>query len=245
MHSERREQSEMMIDGVDEPDLRGHELVIAQLPERLATDGVIGDPPLRAREQGQKSRAIGARKIEAIIKFRLGDGEKLRCVRDSPARDESLIKARNGGQQFARAVRGDERDFARGKVFRSAAIAGTVRIRSPIRLSWMRRMFNRPLARPLHRQLVSVEQARAEMVPREIFHHPFPRREAHPLHDFRMIIEVLNRRRERIDIRRRNDDPLHAVLHHVARFARRDLRQPAGRRLVGDFRAAFALRGKT
>src|SRR5262245_7988003 len=98
--------------------------------------------------------------------------------------------------------------FAAGKAFRNAATAGTVKIRSPIRLSWMRRRFNRPLARPLHRQFVSIEQACAEMVPREIFHHALPCCEAHPFHDFRMIIELLNRRRQRIDIRRRDDDPL-------------------------------------
>ncbi len=117
VHSERCEQREVMIDCVDEPDLRGNELVITQLPERLATDGVVCDPPLCAREQGEKSRAIGARKVEAAIKFRLGDGEKLRCVRDSPARDERPIKAGNGGQQFARAVGDDERDVCRGKGF--------------------------------------------------------------------------------------------------------------------------------
>ena len=44
MHSERREQREVMIDRVDEPDLRRNEFVVAQLPQRLAPDGVIGDP---------------------------------------------------------------------------------------------------------------------------------------------------------------------------------------------------------
>src|SRR5262245_60264076 len=134
--------------------------------------------------------------------------------------------------------------FAAGKAFRTAAIAGTVRIRSPILLSWMRRTFNRPLTRPLHRQFVSIEQACAEMVPREIFHHALPCREAHPFHDFRMIIELLNRRRERIDICRRDDDSLDAVLDYVARFACRDLRKTTGRRLVSDFGTPFALRGK-
>ena len=59
VYSERRKESEVMIDCVDEPDLRGNELVIAQLPERFATDGVVCDPPLCAREQGEKGRAIG------------------------------------------------------------------------------------------------------------------------------------------------------------------------------------------
>ena len=117
MHSERCEQSEVMIDCVDEPNLRGNELVITQLPERLTTDGVVCDPPLRAREQGEKSRAIGAREVEAAIKFRLGDGEKLRCVRDPPARDECPVEAGNRGQQFTRAVGGDERNRCPGKGF--------------------------------------------------------------------------------------------------------------------------------
>ena len=38
VHPERREQGEMMIDRVDKPHLRGNELVVAQLPERLAAD---------------------------------------------------------------------------------------------------------------------------------------------------------------------------------------------------------------
>src|SRR5678815_3586679 len=82
------------------------------------------------------------------------------------------------------------------------------------------------------------------MIPREIFHHALPCREAHPFHDCRMIIELLNRRRERIDIRRRDDYSLDAVLDYVARFACRDLRETTSRRLVSDFGAAFALRGK-
>jgi hypothetical protein len=57
-----------------------------------------------------------------------------------------------------------------GKFFRNAAMAGTVRTKSPIRLSWMRRTFNGPLARHVHRPLVSAEEAGAKMVPREIAH---------------------------------------------------------------------------
>ena len=48
MHPERREQGEVMIDRVDEPHLRGHELVVTELPQRLAPDGVVGDPFPRA-----------------------------------------------------------------------------------------------------------------------------------------------------------------------------------------------------
>src|SRR3954451_7636259 len=79
-----------------------------------------------------------------------------------------------------------------GKCSRNAATAGTVRIRSPIRFSWMRRIFNRTLLDHLHRQPVGAEEAGAEVVPCEIFHHPFAGREAHPLDDFRMVVEVLN-----------------------------------------------------
>ena len=57
-----------------------------------------------------------------------------------------------------------------------------------------------------------------------------------------MPIKLQNRRRQLADIARRNDDSFDAVVDHVARFARRDLRQPAGRRFVSDFRASFALR---
>ena len=59
-----------------------------------------------------------------------------------------------------------------------------------------------------------------------------------------MVVKVLNRSCEGVDIRWRDDDSLHPIFHHVAGFARRDLRQPAGGRLVGNFRAAFALRRK-
>src|SRR5262249_48868974 len=46
VHTKRCEQRKMMIDCVDEADLRWNELVITQLPERLATDGIICNPPM-------------------------------------------------------------------------------------------------------------------------------------------------------------------------------------------------------
>ena len=42
--------------------------------------------------------------------------------------------------------------------------------------------------------------------------------------------------------RRRDDEAIHPVVHHVAGFARGDLRQRAGRGLIGRLRAAFAAR---
>src|SRR5215212_1708401 len=166
--------------------------------------------------------------------------------------------------------------WARGNFSRTAAMAGVVRTRSPIRLSWMRRMFIQLLlvlvillvlqavrlraragararagvkerwqsAPQLHRTLIRTEQPRPEMVPGEIVHDPLPRRQAHPFDRFRVIVQMPDRFGERIDIGRRNDQSLDVMGDDVAGLARRDLRQAAGRRFVGDFGTAFALRGE-
>src|SRR5438270_13645953 len=110
---------------------------------------------------------------------------------------------------------------ASGNFSRSAAMAGVVRIRSPIRLSWMRRMFiqtrararnryrslenrssagegarlRRKLALHPHRFLIRNEEPGAEMVPGEIVHDASPRGFAHSFDGFRMPIQLEDRRR--------------------------------------------------
>src|SRR5207244_13005694 len=79
-----------------------------------------------------------------------------------------------------------------------------------------------------HRDFVSIEQARAEMAPSEIFNDAAPRPVAHPLNDFRMSLEMLERRRDGIDISWPDDDSFNPIAHDIARFPGRDLRQAAG-----------------
>ena len=82
------------------------------------------------------------------------------------------------------------------------------------------------------------------MVPGEILHDALARGDAHARDDFGMIVKMPDCVRETIDIARRHDDAFHAVDDHIARFARRDLRQTARGRFVGDFGAAFASGGE-
>src|SRR5437588_1415104 len=77
------------------------------------------------------------------------------------------------------------------------------------------------------------------MVPGEIFHNPLPRRLAHPLDDFRMPVEMFDRRRDGINIARANDDSFDAIADNVAGFAGRDHWQTTSGRFVNGFRAAF------
>ena len=79
------------------------------------------------------------------------------------------------------------------------------------------------------------------MIPCEIFHDAFARRDAHPLHHLGMIVKMPNRAGQRVDVSRGHDDAFDSVHNNIARFARRDLRQPARRRFVSNFRAALAL----
>jgi len=115
-NTERSQQSEVVVDRMDEADVRRHELVVTQLSQRLAPNGVIGNAGARPREQGQKGGPISPRKIEAIFELPLGDPEPRNCIRDPAARHKSLIHPLNRRQQFARAVRNNERDFRVGKL---------------------------------------------------------------------------------------------------------------------------------
>src|SRR5438128_67408 len=89
--------------------------------------------------------------------------------------------------------------LASGNFSRSAAIAGVVSIKSPIRLSWIRRMFTkqrsdrryRSLSRHLHSCCVGAEQSPSEMVPGEVFHDACTGGGAHAFGNFRMLIEML------------------------------------------------------
>src|SRR5260370_26029051 len=55
---------------------------------------------------------------------------------------------------------------------------------------------------------------------------------------------MLERCRDRLDVSGSHDDSLDAVAHDIASLACGDLRQRAGRRLIGDFCATFPLRGE-
>ena len=79
------------------------------------------------------------------------------------------------------------------------------------------------------------------MVPGEIVHHPLARGFAHSLDRFRMPIQFQDRRRQLAHVPRLNNDSFHAVVHHVARFPGRDLRQPAGGGFIHHLGAPFAL----
>src|SRR4029077_5351632 len=82
------------------------------------------------------------------------------------------------------------------------------------------------------------------MVPGEILNHAKPRRAAHLLNDFRMPVQMLERRGDPADIARLHNDSLNAIAHDIACLARGDLRQAACRRLVCDFGAPLPLRGE-
>ena len=126
VHTERCEQREVMIDCVDEPDLRGDELVITQSAERLAANSVVGDPPLGAGKHGKNCRAIRARKVEAVIKFRFATA-KVGRVETVRAQRKSIKPGMAGGNSTSRG--GDERDLCAGKAFvarRSLEPSGSV-----------------------------------------------------------------------------------------------------------------------
>src|SRR6266513_3528360 len=55
---------------------------------------------------------------------------------------------------------------------------------------------------------------------------------------------MLERRCDRLDISRSHDDPLYAITHNIACFARSDLWQTASSRFIRDFGTAFPLRRK-
>src|SRR5207248_4574831 len=82
------------------------------------------------------------------------------------------------------------------------------------------------------------------MVPREIFNYTTSRGAAHLLNDFRMPVQVLECRCDRIDIARLHDNSFHAIAHYIARFTRGDLGQCTRCGLVCHFGAAFPLRRK-
>ena len=93
-------------------------------------------------------------------------------------------------------------------------------------------------------RFVGAEQSRPIMVPGEIFHYALPGRISHALDDFRMSIQMLQCRRDCIDVSRLNDDSFHAVTNDIAGFARCDDGQTAGGSFINGLRAAFPLRRK-
>jgi len=82
------------------------------------------------------------------------------------------------------------------------------------------------------------------MIPGEVFNYAAPRCAAHPLDDFGMPTQVLERGSDGINISRFHDDSLHTITYHIARLAGGDLRQTAGGRFIGNLGAAFPLRRK-
>ena len=82
------------------------------------------------------------------------------------------------------------------------------------------------------------------MVPGKILHDATSGGHAHFLHDFRMPVQMLQRRRNCVHVPRLYDDSLNSITNHIACLARGDLRQSARCRFVCDFRTAFPLLGK-
>ena len=82
------------------------------------------------------------------------------------------------------------------------------------------------------------------MVPREIFNYATSRGAAHLLNNFRMSVQMLECRCDRVDITRLHDNSFHAIAHHIACFTRGDLGQRTCRGFIGYFGAAFPLRRK-
>src|SRR2546430_5080983 len=82
------------------------------------------------------------------------------------------------------------------------------------------------------------------MVPGEIFDDALPRRAAHALNNFRMAIQMLDRRRDCIDIAGLDDNSFHAIADDIAGFARGDHWQARRGRFVNGFGAAFESRRK-
>src|SRR4249919_1985159 len=82
------------------------------------------------------------------------------------------------------------------------------------------------------------------MVPGKILDDATSGGSAHFLHDLSMPVQMLQCRRDCVNIAGLYDDSLNSITHHIARLTRGDLRQSARRCFVGDFRAAFPLRGE-
>src|SRR6267142_5577483 len=82
------------------------------------------------------------------------------------------------------------------------------------------------------------------MVPCEIFNYATSRGAAHLLNDFRMPVQMLECRRDRVDVTWLHDNSFHAIAHHIACFTRGDLGQRTCRGFICHFGAAFPLRRK-
>src|SRR6476619_6648491 len=141
---------------------------------------------------------------------------------------------------------------AAGECSRKAEIAGVVKMRSPSRRSWISRIFIGATVygrrcrcwqwlQHLHGHFISPQQSLPKMVPGKIFHYPFARGNAHFRHDSRMLVKMLDRAGDGIDIAGRHYDAFDSITHHIAGFAGDHLRQTAGRRLVSDLGATFQL----
>src|SRR5438128_10207146 len=82
------------------------------------------------------------------------------------------------------------------------------------------------------------------MVPDEILTYATSCRGAHLFNDFRMSIQMLKRRCDRVHISRLHNDSFDAIAHHIACLARGDLRQRARGRFICDLGAPLPLRRK-
>src|SRR5437762_7548883 len=82
------------------------------------------------------------------------------------------------------------------------------------------------------------------MVPREILNYAMSGRCTHLFDDFRMVMQMLERRRDSINVPRLYDYSFNTIAHHVACLLRGDLRQCACRGFISHFRAPLPLRRK-
>jgi len=82
------------------------------------------------------------------------------------------------------------------------------------------------------------------MVPREIFDYTASRSAAHSLNDFRIPVQMLECRCDRIDIPGLHDNSFQAIAHYIACFTRGNLGQRTRCGFVCHFGAAFPLRWK-
>ncbi len=82
------------------------------------------------------------------------------------------------------------------------------------------------------------------MVPGEILNYATSCRGAHLFNDFKMSIQMLKRRCDRVHISRLHNDSFDAIADYIACLARGDLRQSARRRFICNLGAPLPLRRK-
>ncbi len=101
VNSQRLQQGEMVIDGVEKAHRRFHELVVAPGANLRAEVRVVrGDALSRLREQRQKGGAIVAGEIEAVIKIAPRERDPIERIVRFPPEHENFVDARDRREQL-------------------------------------------------------------------------------------------------------------------------------------------------